>query len=682
MIGYRLTTLKSQYCGSAAHTLLLFFVGITLLLLGAVEPSAQQDISQSPGTPPETSSEVRGNIKPIRTESPRQTFSTFLETKDDLERTLLAYREAKSWRLAGQIDVLIDQLTALIDLSSLPRASRREVGVETTAYLLDIIGRVDLPKIEDVPDLEFFKEDGASLSWRIPETPIRIVKIEEGSRDGEFLFSSRTIVSAPRFYQGIQNLPLRSTIEIESWSRTLPQATGPLIPSALSSVIPDPLRELWFGTPIWKIVLTLLLFVLAFSFISWLYRITHDDEAKTRLTSTRIALLPPLATIVLAFVLGPLISNQIIVSGRFSAFTDIVLVTAFFLSFAWVSWAAVLALFERIISSPKIPEASLDANLLRLIARIIGAIAAILVLAFGAQELGLPVFSLLAGLGIGGLAIALAIRPTLENLIGGFIIYIDKPVRVGDFCNFGNFTGTVERIGIRSTEIRAMDRTIISIPNAKFADMEIINWAQCDQMLINAVIGLRYETTPDQLRFVLAKIREMFHAHPRINNDTIRVRFSGYGASSLDISVRVYANTREWNDFFAIKEDVLMRINDIVSQSGSSFAFPSQTLYMGEDGGLDKARSDASDKEVKSWRRRGKLPFPRLSVEQREKIEDTLDYPPKGSVELGAEALYDSEPEGLSSEPLSGEPLSSEPVSIEPNLTNPEDEEASHRKND
>ncbi|MEM7461566.1 MAG: mechanosensitive ion channel family protein [Pseudomonadota bacterium] len=665
-MGIRFLSLKDGCLRRNAVCLLALLMAIVFVLIGVAEPHAQQDTSSTIGTQAETSTENQLPVEPIRTESPRQTFSTFLTIRDEFEEALGAYSQEKSWQRAAQINVLTDQLAALIDLSSVPRASRREVGLETTALLLDILGRIELPDTEDIPDLDSFEDDKTTGIWRIPETPIRILKIEDGDREGEFLFGTRTIISAPRFFEGIQELPLRSTLNIRSWSNTLPQFTGPLIPAALSRNIPDPLHSIWFDTPIWKILLTLLLFVLAFMIISWLYRITHGNDAMSRLTSTRFALLPPIATIALAFILGPVISNQIFISGRFSTFTDIVLITAFFLSFAWVIWAAILTLFEWIISSPNIPDTSLDANLLRLCARITGIVAVVLVLSFGAQELGLPVFSLLAGLGIGGLAIALAIRPTLENLIGGFIIYIDKPVRVGDFCNFGNLTGTVEKIGIRSTEIRALDRTIISIPNAKFADMEIINWAECDQMLIEAVIGLRYETTPDQLRYVLAKMREMFHAHPRINNDTVRVRFSGYGDSSLDITIRVYAETREWNDFFAIKEDVLMRVNDIVNESGSGFAFPSQTLYMGEDSGLDKARTETADKAVKSWRRRGKLPFPRYSAEQREEFEDTLDYPPKGSIELGPDATSDYEPEGLSSEPLSDEPLSLETDAEEP----------------
>ncbi|MGA9253805.1 MAG: mechanosensitive ion channel family protein, partial [Roseobacter sp.] len=202
---------------------------------------------------------------------------------------------------------------------------------------------------------------------------------------------------------------------------------------------------------------------------------------------------------------------------------------------------------------------------------------------------------------------------------------------VGDYCTFGAFEGVVERIGVRSTQVRALDRTLITIPNSQFADMELVNWAMCDQMMIYATIGIRYETDSDQFRFVLAEIRRTMHAHPRIDNDTVRVRFDGFGDSSLNIQVRVYAKTREWNDFYAIREDVMFRIKQIVEASGSSFAFPSQTLYMSQDDGLDTDKSAEAIRTVAKWRRQRELPFPGFSAAAREKIDDRLDYPPKGS---------------------------------------------------
>lgn len=225
--------------------------------------------------------------------------------------------------------------------------------------------------------------------------------------------------------------------------------------------------------------------------------LTHR-ELDGRINPLCSRMLQPFAVILLVLVMTPFIDIQLLVVGNFSTMVDFTSTLVIYMAFSWIFWLAVKLVFELIILSPRISDESLDANLLRLFGGLIGIVGAILILAYGGQELGLPVFSLLAGLGIGGLAVALAIRPTQENLIGGVILYLDRPVRVGDFCNFGDHTGTVESIGIRSTQVRALDRTRITIPNARFADMQIVNWAKCDQMLIDETIGLRYETCPSR----------------------------------------------------------------------------------------------------------------------------------------------------------------------------------------
>jgi MscS family membrane protein len=382
-------------------------------------------------------------------------------------------------------------------------------------------------------------------------------------------------------------------------------------------------------------------------------RITNLGTPQNRVTRGLRRLLTPVAIILVVEYLQPFFDLEIIVAGEFAQFVNIIERLVIFVSAVWALWLVAITFFEWIILSPAIPDDSLDANLLRLSARVIGFIGGVVILAVGAQNLGLPVLSLVAGLGIGGLAVALAIRPTLENLIGGAILYADRPVRVGDFCSFGTRSGFVENIGVRSTQVRALDRTLISIPNATFADMEIVNWAKCDRMLILNTIGLRYETAPDQLRYVLARLREMFLAHPKIDHDTVRVRFFGYGDSSLDIEIRVYALTREFNEFYAIREDTFLRVNEIVNESGTGFAFPSRTVYMGSDEGLDKERSDAAVEEVQSWRRDRRLPFPRMSPRRAEEITGTLDYPPRGSPDTDASLGQATEeaPEPLSAQP-------------------------------
>jgi MscS family membrane protein len=244
--------------------------------------------------------------------------------------------------------------------------------------------------------------------------------------------------------------------------------------------------------------------------------------------------------------------------------------------------------------------------------------------------LGVNVTALVAGLGVGGIAVALAAQKTVENLFGGLTLIADQPVKVGDFCRFGEQVGTVERVGLRSTRLRTLDRTVVAIPNAEFSNLRLENYAERDRILLRATLGLRYETTPDQLRHVLVRLRELLYAHPRIDRDPVRVRFVGFGAYSLDVEIFAYVGTADFNEFLAVREDVYLRIMDAVAASGTGFAFPSQTNY-GSEQGLDPERARHAEAEVRGWRERGTLPLPEFPPERVTRLRDTLDYPPEGS---------------------------------------------------
>ncbi len=569
-------------------------------------------------------------IAPIRTESPRSTLQSLYRLRDDLETALATYWKQQNRANAAQITFVMGQIRALIDLSRLPGSSRREVGTETALYLLDILGRVktiDAAVLPGTDDLD----DQPTTGFRLPGTPLRIIEIVESDRAGEYLFSADTVRSAPRFLAGLRSLPLRSSLPIDSWDTTGRQIAGPWIPLAVIAKLPDFTKRSLLDTPVWKtLVVTLLTIATGFVLRFW-HRLLVNRLTNDPVYIVRLRILSPIAIMISALWLQHVFSFQVNTYGRFFDLTESFLILVFYVAATWAFWGVSRAFFETIMVDPRLANQSLDHSFVRLVGQIIGVIGGVLILGLGGHELGLPVFSMVAGLGIGGVAVALAVRPTLENLIGGFILFIDKPVRVGDYCTFGGQSGTVESIGVRSTQLRAIDRTQISIPNAQFADMQIVNWAKCDTMLIRETLGLRFETDTEQLRHVLAKIREMLHSHPRIEPDTIRVRFIGYGDSSLNVDLRVYAKTREWNDYYSIKEDVLMRIGEIVDASGSAFAFPSQTLYWSRDPGLDAERTEKAHQDVASWRRRRELPFPRFSSTALEALSGKLRYPPPGS---------------------------------------------------
>jgi MscS family membrane protein len=601
-------------------------------------------------------------IRPIRTDSPRETLTSFLRLRDELEETLQAYRASKSDELAEKIQLIRFQFDALIDLSSVPLSSRRTIGIDTTAYLLDILGRIELPDLDSVPDEEAFDSTVSPAKWRIPDTPIWIVQASQGVREGEFLFGENTVLVAPRFYEGIKALPLKSSLPITSWYNAIRQLTGPMIPEEVLRIVPQSLRESWLDTPKWKVITVVLVSALSALLLFVFHRVINRRKIENQLGFLLRRSLTPIVSLLVLFSLKDFINQQIAVLGTFSILVADMTTILINAALVWLCWLFILAFFERIVQARGIPEDSFDGHLWRIGSRTIGTAVSLVIIGNAAQNLGLPLYSVVAGLGIGGLAVALAIRPTLENLIGGIMLYLDQPVRIGDFCSFGDKTGTVESIGVRTSKIRAIDRTLISIPNSALADMQLINWAKCDRMLITTTIGLRYETENDQLRYVLVKFREMLHAHPKIDSETVRVRFADFAQSSLDISVRIYALTRDFNEYHAIREDVLLRMSDIVKNSGSGFAFPSQTLYMGRDDGLDVERGKTATKEVESWRKAGKLPFPRLAPDRIEQLGGTLDYPPVGSVEAGSIAAQVWETsEGLSAEPVDEDESDHEP---------------------
>jgi MscS family membrane protein len=247
------------------------------------------------------------------------------------------------------------------------------------------------------------------------------------------------------------------------------------------------------------------------------------------------------------------------------------------------------------------------------------------------QNLGFNITGLIAGLGIGGLAVALAAQKLFEDFFGGLSIIADRPIKVGEFGRFGDHVGTVEAVGLRSTRIRSLDRTLISVPNSAFASSQIENFGVRDRIRFFAMLGLRYETSSEQLRHVLVEIKRLLASHSRVLPDPARVRFVGFGAYSLDLELFAYADTADWNEFLKIREDLLLRIMDIVEASGTGFAFPSQTMYLGRDEGLDAERSRAAEEQVRQWRAGQELCLPDYPPEQLTELARTIPFPPEGS---------------------------------------------------
>lgn len=194
---------------------------------------------------------------------------------------------------------------------------------------------------------------------------------------------------------------------------------------------------------------------------------------------------------------------------------------------------------------------------------------------------GLPVGSLIAGVGIGGIALAFGAQKTVENLFGAFAIGIDQPLREGDFIRTDAETlGTVEAVGLRSTRIRTLDRTIISMPNGRLSESKIETFGERDRCRLHTVIGLVYSTTSGQMREVLAGIERVLRAHPRTYQTEMVVRFIRFGSSSLDVEVQAWYDVNDYDAFRLWRQTMLLEFMGIVEAAGTTFAYPTQTLHI------------------------------------------------------------------------------------------------------
>jgi len=248
------------------------------------------------------------------------------------------------------------------------------------------------------------------------------------------------------------------------------------------------------------------------------------------------------------------------------------------------------------------------------------------------ENMGYNVTTLIAGLGIGSIAVALAAQKSIENLIGSITLYAAQPIRIGDLCKYEGTFGIVEEIGLRSTKIRTLDRTVKHIPNAKLSSLEIENYVERDMSLFKPTLRLRIDTTPDQIRYILVKGREMMYAHPMVDQNPARIRFLNFDESSLNLEVFAYIKTTDFNEYFEVSEDLNLRFMDIIEEAGTSLAVPTRMNYVDNQGRPtnDLQRTEVTDK-VREWKENGEFYIPKFSDKRKDELKETLDYPQKGS---------------------------------------------------
>lgn len=245
-----------------------------------------------------------------------------------------------------------------------------------------------------------------------------------------------------------------------------------------------------------------------------------------------------------------------------------------------------------------------------------------------AHQAGFDTSTLIAGLGVGSLAIALAAQKTLENVIGAGTLYTAKPVRPGDLCRFGDITGHVIEIGLRSVSIRTLERTVVTIPNSTFSSVDIENISARDRIQFLKRLQLQMSSA-NQLRVILGELRALFLAHPEVIQETVSIRLEKIEAATAVIRVDAGINTRDYQVYLAVAEDLNLRIIELVHANGAIFSGPGQVLQVRDFYQADNATIANVDEKLEQWREQGEYPFPDWPDDAKTSLKGSLEYPSK-----------------------------------------------------
>ena len=283
----------------------------------------------------------------------------------------------------------------------------------------------------------------------------------------------------------------------------------------------------------------------------------------------------------LLLVIGALLAVRIhSLSPGLSAWVSRIFLFVITVDALWLLMRAIDAVGEQMVEVTEGTESRMDDQLVPILRKLAKFIVVAIGVIFYMQSNGYPVSGVLAGMGIGGLAMALAAQDSISGIFASIVIFLDKPFMIEDFIEVNGVTGTVEEIGIRSTRIRTVEKTLVTIPNKEIMDSNIDNFSKRPMRRINTTIGVTYDTTPDAMENLLSGLRGMLEEHEKVSQEGVYVNFTGFGDSSLDVEMRFFVTTTDYDEWLHLREDINLRIMRIVHGLGLDFAFPSTTVYL------------------------------------------------------------------------------------------------------
>ncbi|UPR32574.1 mechanosensitive ion channel [Vibrio crassostreae] len=556
------------------------------------------------------------------TSSPKHTLSSFIRDSsvviEHWKNETLHLKEAQH---------AYSQVIRTMDLSMVPNRSRTVVVMEKIILLRELLDRIDQGTHQLVPNVEQIRGEDID-HWRLGNTEIVLSRQTLGDRTDQFLFSSNTIQSLSRWYRTMSVLPYYAKARPDYYQEFL-ISPGPMFSKQFVLSLPSSFNQLYGPLPLWQWlaltgVLSLCKIMIRISFLLG-ERWNRRWEGKG-LKWRAGRLLSLVGVVNLLFLARWVIDDGIwITGGVYQLFTTFFLLAQFF----FVSWLimAIFNYFADIYVFKKHNGKHVDSSLITVLARIFGGLTIAILGIYVIEFMGFSISPILAGLGVGGLAVALAIRPILENVINGLTLYADGGVKIGEFCRYGDKLGTIESIGLRSTRVRTLERSLITIPNSEFANMEIDNLERRDKRRMDHVLRLRSETTLEQLRVLIVNLRRLLLQHPIIEEDPVRVRLMGVGEYSININLMAYISCRDHEEFMAVQEDILFSVLTQVESIGAKIAHSTQYQLVDVNANDNEEQKRKAEQVVAQWHEEQAFPFPDFSFEYKYEIKNTIMYP-------------------------------------------------------
>lgn len=541
---------------------------------------------------------VHNPISPPDTRSPRATLSSFLVIMAEANELWFATRDRYLARHSlwmspeeeenvAKVRALFEKAAQTLDLSQISASNREQSVIELVLQLQEILSRIHLPELVEIPGVgagaaETGENGTTRDKWILPGTSLTIERQADGPRRGEYLFTTATVDRIPDDYDTLKTLPVISEMTEDTY-RYYIYTPGTLIAPRWNQLIldgPDWLMRQIGRQTVWQWIGMILTVVVLLSaiivYLRWNAR-RPIPQGRGRRQLRRIA--HPVLLILAVNLAVHVCNDQLNITGALLFFITTVGSLIVWIAAAWLTYQVLQLIYIWTVQTTESPT-SFDSSLLQTGFRALSFGIALLVLGYGATQIGIPIYGVIAGLGVGGLAIALAAQPTLENFIGGLILYADGIVRVGEYCAFDDLAGTVEEIGIRSTRIRALDQTLITVANADLSKRKIVNYSKRGAFMFRHQIRLRYDTPSDTVKEIIAGVRDYLAAHDRVPESPLRVRLVEYGEFAILIDIYANLAAESMDEFTALQEELLYEIREVVETNGTGFAIPSSTIHV------------------------------------------------------------------------------------------------------